>query len=78
MVALKDCSSSAIKRWGYDPASRTLALVFNNGTLRHFPDVPADVAAEFEAAESKGRAYSTLIRGKFDAVDPATSEAVQQ
>lgn len=78
MTELKSCNSSAIKQYGYDAASRTLAIMFNNGTLRHYPDVPADIGQQFEAAESKGKAFATLIRGKFDAVDPTTSEQVPQ
>lgn len=77
MTALTPVKSSAIKAHGYDAASRTLAVQLISGKVYHYTDVPPETAAEFAAAESIGRAYSSLIRGKFNHVavlDEATTE----
>lgn len=57
--------STSIDRAGYDIATRTLAIHFHNGKTYHYQDVPADLAAQFEAAESKGSFLAKHIRGKF-------------
>jgi hypothetical protein len=76
MIQLTECKSSAVAAHGYEPSSNTLAIRLNSGRVYHYINVPADVAAEFAAAESIGRAYGSLIKGKYMHVavldEPAT------
>ncbi len=75
--ALKPVESSMIAATGYDPASRTLAVHFRNGTaMHHFRDVPPEVAAGLDSAESAGRYFNANIRGKFD-VEQVPLEATE-
>ena len=60
--------SSALKAHGYDPIGRVLAVQLTSGKVYHYTDVPPEVAAEFAGAESIGRAYGSLIKGKFEHV----------
>ena len=54
--------------YGYDAASRTLAIQFKAGHAPHFyADVPPEIAAGLAASESKGKYLSANIRGKFQA-----------
>lgn len=69
MIALTPCSSAAVKAYGYDPVSRTLALRFGAGKVHHYKDVPPDVFESFEAAESKGRAFASFIKPAGYAVE---------
>ena len=66
MIALKKVKSTAVKAFGYDPATRTLAVRFWAGHVLHYADVPQSVADKFEDHESKGRAVGELLRGKFE------------
>lgn len=58
--------SSNVTGFGYDPASRTLAVRFASG-IYHYTDVPPDVVEQLRAADSKGRFVASQIRGVFDA-----------
>ena len=66
MVPLTPCTSSAVAAHGYDPAQRVLAIKLTSGRVYHYADVDADTAAAFAGAESIGKAYGSLIRGKFE------------
>lgn len=68
MIELTEVTSAAMKAWGYDPASRTLAIRFTDSKVSTYPDVPQDVADAFAAHPSKGRAWNELIKNKFDHV----------
>jgi len=68
MIALTPVKSSALKAHGYDPAGRTLAVHLTSGKVYHYKDVPPETAAEFAAAESIGKAFASMIRGKFEHV----------
>lgn len=57
--------SSNVAAHGYDASSKTLAVQFANGGLYHYAGVPADVAAQLGAAESKGSFFASHVRGKF-------------
>lgn len=61
-------NSSLVAAFGYDAAAGVLALQLANtpGYVYHYRGVDADTAAAFEKAESKGKAYGALIRGKYD------------
>jgi hypothetical protein len=65
MIAYRN--SSAIERLTYDEQARTLEIVFavhRGGGTKTYADVPADLAAAFAAAESKGKFYNLFIRAR--------------
>lgn len=71
MIAIIACESSQISGFGYDAESRTLAVQFPGrgvtpGSTYHYANVPPEVFAEFQAAESKGTFFGKNIRGKYD------------
>lgn len=59
-------NSSQILAYGYDEATRRLAVEFHGGSLYHYADVPPKVWEEFQAAESKGTFLGRRIKGSFD------------
>lgn len=79
MIELKPVKSAVLAAHGYDATTQTLAIKFNGGgKVYHYRDVPRDVAEAFAGAESTGKAYGSMIRGKFEHEiildEPATSE----
>lgn len=66
MVALTPCTSAVVKAHGYDASTQTLAVKFNGDKVYLYQQVPPDVAAAFQGAESIGKAYGSMIRGKFE------------
>jgi hypothetical protein len=66
MIELTPVVSSAVAAFGYEAISQTLAVRLTSGKVYQYKDVPPNVAAEFGAAESIGRAYGSMIRGKFE------------
>jgi hypothetical protein len=67
MIPLTPIVSSMIHSIGYDNASRTLAVRFNNSDLvHHFKDVGVDTATRVQIAPSIGRAFNEHIRGQYD------------
>jgi len=73
-IELKPVASSAIAAFGYDPDSRTLAVQLTSGKRYDYAAVPPETAEAFEKAESLGRAYGSLIRGKFALVTAPAAE----
>ncbi len=57
--------SSVITRVLYDASSQTLAVTFNSGRTYLYEDVPADVAAAFQASESLGSYFNAHIRDEY-------------
>lgn len=57
--------SAAIDAIGYDAEARTLQVRFVSGGDYRYFDVPAAVAAAFEAAESKGRFFRAHLLDRF-------------
>jgi hypothetical protein len=70
VIPLRPIKSSMLRAIGYDAATGTLAVEFNNGGVYHHPGVPADVAAALAQAESPGRYYGANIRSKFKGGKP--------
>lgn len=68
MVELKDVQSSQVARIGFDPATRTLAVIYRGGgaTRYEYRDIPPEVGEAVMNAESVGRALNQMVRGKFD------------
>jgi hypothetical protein len=58
--------STSLASAGYDRASHILEVEFHSGAIYRYLAVPANVADELAAAESKGRYFSQHIRGKYE------------
>ena len=60
-------TSSQIKAYGYDPISKTLAIVFTRGSgaAYHYSDCPQEVADGLAKADSVGKYFGANIKGKF-------------
>lgn len=78
-INLTPCDSSQISAFGYDESTQTLAIQFpgrgNAVSLYHYADVPAEVFEDMKAAESKGKFFGSVIRGRYayeKQPDPAT------
>ena len=54
--------SSNLKSVGYEPASKTLRIQFNTGTVYDYYNVPEQVFQNLLNAESKGRYFHAAIR----------------
>lgn len=71
-VALKPPKqpSTAVHSYGYDPASKTLAIRFHRkdgpGDPHHYREVPEHVAHALNDADSVGKFFANHIRGKYD------------
>jgi hypothetical protein len=64
-IAMKQIKSSQIESYGYDEATKTLAIKFNKGTKTYrYPGVPADLVAGFEKG-SAGKHFAANIKPKF-------------
>ena len=57
--------SEAVAQIEYDEPTRTLFVRFTSGEWYSYFGVPPRVAADFEAAESKGRFFQDHIRGRY-------------
>lgn len=83
VIALTPCESSQITAFGYDAATQTLAVQFPGrgatpGSTYHYSGVPSEVFTAMQAAESKGKFFGTVIRGRFEyekQPDPVTGIA---
>ncbi len=58
-------SSSNLRSVGYDPASQTLEIEFQNGRIYQYFNVPQSVYDALMAAESHGRYFLAHIRGVY-------------
>ncbi|MDQ2808271.1 MAG: KTSC domain-containing protein [Chloroflexota bacterium] len=58
-------ASGTIYQIGYDPTQELLEVEFANGTVIQYQPVPIAVYQDFTAAASKGRYYSSKIRGHY-------------
>lgn len=72
-ITITPCVSSQINGFGYDPGSRTLAVQFPGrgatpGSIYHYANVPAEVFAEFQASDSKGKFFGSRIRSVYEYV----------
>jgi hypothetical protein len=64
-VALADGAS--ISSTAYDAASKVLKVSFGSGEVYEYTGVPQEVVDLLGKAESKGKAFNDLIKGKFPA-----------
>ena len=57
--------STVIGKIEYEPAHARLTVTFTTGRIYQYFMVPADVAAAFQSAASKGNFFNTRIRDHF-------------
>lgn len=57
--------STVIRRFAYDPPSRSLEVEFVSGRCYRYAEVPEEVAARFRGAFSKGRFFNAHIRDDY-------------
>lgn len=57
--------SSVIADIKYEPEHARLTVSFTTGRIYEYFLVPADVAAQFQSAFSKGNFFNTRIRDKY-------------
>ncbi len=74
--------SSQIAAYGYDAASHVLAVQYVNSPayVYHFRGVSPETAEKIDQADSKGKAFASLIRGKheFTRIEVAAGETAEQ
>lgn len=58
-------ASSNISEVGYDENSRTLEVLFTNGNIYQYFDVPPQIYAELMQAGSAGQYLNANIKGNF-------------
>lgn len=68
--------SSQITAYAYNPGTQALTVAFTGGGTYVYAGVPAEVADAFATAESHGKAFGSLIRGKYDYNKLPAPEAV--
>lgn len=70
-IPMTPVTSSNIASTGYDPKAQLLAVRFLSGPAPcYFGPVPAEIAAQLAGAESVGKAFGQLIRGKWHPLSP--------
>lgn len=57
--------STVISRFVYDRERRALAVTFVSGRCYLYHDVPAQVAADMQAAFAKGEYFNRHVRGRY-------------
>lgn len=57
--------SSSVRSIGYEDASATLEVLFNNGRRYQYAGVPVEVHRAFLTAQSHGRYFHAHIRDKY-------------
>jgi lysyl-tRNA synthetase, class II len=57
--------STAIKSFDYDPARQILRIVFGNGSVYNYADVPETIYQELKETSSVGQYFNSQIRDKF-------------
>lgn len=58
--------STAIADIEYDYGRERLTVTFVTGRIYEYVDVPAEVAASFQSAFSKGTFFNSYIRDRYD------------
>lgn len=65
-MTLETVNSDVIHAIGYDAEIQVLEIIFNNGRIYQYRDVPRDVYEGLMAAASKGNYFQENVRGEFD------------
>ena len=58
-------TSSNLKEVGFDPATNTLEILFSDGRLYQYFDVPEQVFSGLLSAASAGQYFHAQIRGTY-------------
>lgn len=76
MIPLTEVQSTAMKAFGYDPASKTFAIRYRVGRVFHYRDVSQETADAFAAAESKWKALPMIRKHEHTVVldEPAEDD----
>lgn len=63
-IPMAPVTSNQVAAIGHDPATNTLAVTFTRGLghVYHYPDVSAELHAEFVGAESIGKFFGRHIK----------------
>jgi hypothetical protein len=65
-IPMTPVKSSNLKGCGHCKDSSTLVVEFNHGGVYHFAGVDEETADAFLSAESVGKAFHSMIKGKFE------------
>lgn len=65
-MTLETVDSDVIHAIGYDAEIQVLEIIFNNGRIYQYRDVPLEVYKALMAADSKGNYFNDNVRGEFD------------
>jgi hypothetical protein len=76
MTPLKPVTSAAMRAYGYDLNTQTLAIQFGpTDKVTLFAGVPPEVGVAFDAAESKGKFFGASIKTlPFDKFEARTNK----
>lgn len=55
-------SSSSVRELGYDPDEQLLEVLFHNGSLYRYEQVPAEVVQALLEADSLGRYFNQVFK----------------
>jgi hypothetical protein len=64
-MILTTVSSNAIHAIGYDKDAQLMEIIFNNGGIYCYSEVPQQVFEGFLQSRSKGEFFQTRIRGAY-------------
>lgn len=69
-IPMHACESSQIREFGYDPATKTLAVRFNGKagarTVYTYAGVEPELFAAMQESDSKGRFFGEHLKGKTE------------
>jgi hypothetical protein len=61
-----DINSTNLKSASYDTENKVLTVVFNNGSIYNYIDVPWEVFTKFRMSDSQGKFLNTKIKGIYE------------
>jgi hypothetical protein len=64
-MRLDTVESDVIHAIGYDPEIRLLEVIFNDGSIYQYREVPQEVYEGLMSAESKGQYFQQNVRDEF-------------
>jgi KTSC domain len=64
-MEMQSVTSRAISAVGYDGTNHRMKILFNNGKIYDFCNVPRHIYEEILSASSKGTYYNKNIRGRY-------------
>ncbi len=67
-MEMVNVDSANLSEIGYDPDTKKLHVVFNNGALYHYEDVPQETYDELVESDSIGSFFHEEVRYSFNYV----------